>query len=208
MIATPTTTLEKSFESRHLPLKTVTVFRDRAELQRVFEVTLSQGLNHIVVHVGGQQVRLRQRAAGLSSERVPVDRRRLDSRDGQGRGDDSRSAVQARTRHKRRDGHASGSGSARERVMKSPCAHSSPLSPRARLGRRRHALSVAVAVAAATHSSSTATHTFAATNHATAGFERSRARRARRAALARVRRGAATVRARAQSGAAACRRAV
>lgn len=43
---------EQVLDSRVLPLQTVIIFQDRAELRRVFEVTLKQGLNNIVVEVG------------------------------------------------------------------------------------------------------------------------------------------------------------
>jgi hypothetical protein len=42
---------EQILEARDLPLRTVTIFTDRAELKRVFEVTLLQGLNNIIVDV-------------------------------------------------------------------------------------------------------------------------------------------------------------
>lgn len=42
---------EEVLEARTLPLNTVTIFADRAELKRIFEVTLRQGLNNICVDV-------------------------------------------------------------------------------------------------------------------------------------------------------------
>ncbi|KAI6206723.1 Protein F37C4.5 [Aphelenchoides besseyi] len=42
--------VERIFEAHDLPLNTVTVFRDRAELKRLFEVQLERGLNNVVVN--------------------------------------------------------------------------------------------------------------------------------------------------------------
>ncbi|KAI6212004.1 Protein F37C4.5 [Aphelenchoides besseyi] len=42
--------VEKVLEARSLPLHTVTVFRDRAELKRVFEVQLHAGFNNVVIN--------------------------------------------------------------------------------------------------------------------------------------------------------------
>jgi hypothetical protein len=42
---------EEILEARDLPVQTVTIFADRAEVKRVFEVTLRQGLNNIVIDV-------------------------------------------------------------------------------------------------------------------------------------------------------------
>lgn len=38
-------------ESRTLPLHTVTIFEDRAELKYVFDVNLNQGSNNIIIEV-------------------------------------------------------------------------------------------------------------------------------------------------------------
>lgn len=40
-----------TFEARMLPLKSVTVFTDRAEVRRVFNVTLDEGLTDVIVDV-------------------------------------------------------------------------------------------------------------------------------------------------------------
>lgn len=46
-----TTIATKSFEARDLHLKAVTVFADRAEVQREFSVDLEEGLTNVVVNV-------------------------------------------------------------------------------------------------------------------------------------------------------------
>lgn len=45
---------KQNLESRELPLNTVTIFSDRAELKYVFGVILKQGLNNICVDVSIQ----------------------------------------------------------------------------------------------------------------------------------------------------------